>query len=373
MRSFVFGDSPAPRAHSGAVAVPLRRVAWALGLLGSVLACGSDDEGAETTALADSGNLAPLTSNTLDIPTTVAVRDGVAWVAESQFDHYAPFGGTGDATPFRLIGVPLAGGATAAQTIPLPENFFPEGVAASAGGRLYVGSVADGSIYTVAPNALVAEVFVAKGVLSKPSVLGMTVSNVGDILWVCNTVTSPAAGQLPSADIVGIGAQDRTIKAVHPLPSSSAGAFCNDLVMAPNGNLWASESFGGRLFRINAAELLGNGPATEWMQSSALTGPNGPAVNSFGVNGLTLVSGKLFFVNSSGGSLLSIDPTLAQPSTSDVSVVALTENNVTGPVVLGNPDGITRLSDTELLLVESGFCNPACGGKRLTRVAFDTN
>src|SRR6188474_2932488 len=94
MQSLVFGVSRAARLAESALAVGaptvrLRRAACALALLGSVFGCGSDDD-AGTVALADSGSLTALT-NAMKIPTTVAVRDGVAWVAESQFDQYPPF------------------------------------------------------------------------------------------------------------------------------------------------------------------------------------------------------------------------------------------------------------------------------------------
>jgi hypothetical protein len=367
MLSVVFGDSLAARFPAQPHGARLQRAVWALSLLGSVYGCGGGG-GADTVALADSGSLSVLANNNLDIPTTVAVRDNVAWVAESQLDHYTPFGGMGDPGAFRIIGVPLAGGM--AQQIPLPTGFFPEGITVSAGGRLYVGSVADGSIQTVAPGALAAEEFVAKGTLPKPSVLGMAVNGDGGILWVCNTVTSPPAGELPSAAVVGIGAADRQIKATHELPPSSVGSFCNDIAIAENGNLWATESFGGRLFRIPVGELLNNTPATAWLQATELSGPMGPAVGAFGVNGLALISGKLFVVNSSQGTLLSIDPTLAAPSSSDLHRVALSESGVDGGVVLANPDGITRVSDTDLLVVENGL--GLSNGKRLTRVRIDT-
>jgi hypothetical protein len=368
MRSVVFGDSLAGRFLAQHPGAGLKRAAWALGLLGSVCSCG--DDGTNTVALADSGSLRVLANNNLDIPTTVAVRasDNVAWLAESQLDHYAPFGGMGDPGAFRIIGVPLAGGA--AQQIPLPANFFPEGITVSAGGRLYIGSVADGSIYTVAPGALTAEEFLPKMTLPKPSVLGMAVSGDGGILWVCNTVTSPPAGELPSAAIVGIGAADRQIKATHEMPPSSVGSFCNDIAIAANGNLWATESLGGRLFRIPVAELLNNTPAQAWLQATELSGPMGPAVGAFGVNGLALVSGKLFVVNSSQGRLLSIDPTLDAPASSDLHPVAVTESGVSGGVVFANPDGITRVDDTDLLVVENGLGLP--NGKRLTMVTLDT-
>jgi hypothetical protein len=376
MRSLGFEDS---HARVCTPAAEIRKgLACALGILASAVACGGDD-GAGTVSLADSGSLAALTNNNLDIPTTVAVRDNIAWVAESQFDHYVPFGGSGDPAGFRLVGVPLTAGA-AVQQIALPERFFPEGITKSQAGRMYVGSIADGSIYTVAPNATTALQFVAANTLAKPSVLGMAVSSDGQTLWACNTVTSPPMGQLPSAAIVGIGAGDGQVKWTHELPTSAAGAFCNDIVIADNGNLWATESFGGRIFRILASDLPSNAAATTWLQASELAGPEGPAVGAFGANGLALLSGKLFLVNSSRGTLLSIDPTLDAPASADLHVVALQESGVAAPVVLANPDGITRLDDkddTNLLIVENGFFvenNVVVnhGGKRLTQVTLNT-
>ena len=373
MRSLGFENS-----HAGVRTARPASIGWrlagALGLLAGAIACGGDD-GTETVSLADSGSLAALTNSNLDIPTAGAVRDNVAWIAESQFDHYAPFGGTGEPGGFRIVGVPLASGG-AVQQIPLPERYFPEGIAVSPGNRLYIGSVADGSIYTVGPNATTAQVFVAPNTLAKPSVLGMAVSGDGQTLWVCNTVTAPPAGTLPSAAIVGIGAADGKVKATHELPPSAAGAFCNDIAIAPNGNLWATESFGGRLFRILAADLNGDTPATAWLQASELSGPNGPEINRFGANGLALMSGKLFVVNSSRGTLLSIDPTLEAPISADLHVVALEEAGV-ADTVLANPDGIRRLSDTDLLIVENGFFieNGMVvnhGGRRLTQVTLET-
>ena len=93
MLSLVLGDSQAGRCTARPPGAHWKRAAWGLSLLGSVFGCG--DDGTKTVALADSGSLSILANNNLDIPTTVAVRDNVAWVAESQFDHYAPFGGDG--------------------------------------------------------------------------------------------------------------------------------------------------------------------------------------------------------------------------------------------------------------------------------------
>jgi sugar lactone lactonase YvrE len=364
MLSFVFEDS-----HS----VPaVRRVTWALGLLGSILAlaCGGDEDDGDVV-LADSGTFTAVTGP-LAIPTSVAVRDNIAWLAESQFDHYAPFippdlPRPDPPGPFRLVGVPLpASGETAVRTIALPTDFFPESVTVSSVGRMYVGSVSNGAIYTVAPGAQEATEFVPPNSLEKPATLGMTVSGDNGLLWVCNN----DVGSTPvTSSIVSIGAGDRQVKATHALPPSAVGAFCNDMVISPNGTLWATESFGGRIFRIPPGEQPSNTPANVWLQATELAGPDGPAANAFGVNGIALVANKLFLVNSSRRQLLTIDPGLEQPTSADLRVVALNEAGTPGKLLV-NPDGITRVSDTELLVVENGFLEE--GGKRLVRISLDT-
>jgi hypothetical protein len=366
MRSLVFGSSLAKaQSHRPSVsALPLCTLGCGLALIMAAVGCGSDAKngGSGTVALADSGSLIGLTApGAIDIPATVAVRDGVAWVTETQFDHYLPFMGDGMPAKFRLVGLPLAGGQ--AQEIPLPDEFFPEGITVTGADRMFVGSVATGAIYTVPPNQEVAEEFVPAKTLPQSGVLGLTPSADGGLLWACNTDTANA-----HADIVGIGVADGEIKAKHHMPDSAVGSFCNDLALSANGTLWATESFGGRLFRIPSGQLLSNSDATEWLQSPLLTGPDGPTVGVFGVNGLSLVSGKLLLVNSSLGTLLSIDPTLASPTSDDLHTIALTAGG--GNVVLANPDGITRVNDTEVLIVENGLGLP--NGKRVVRVDLNT-
>jgi hypothetical protein len=359
MRSLVFGSSLVRgQGHRSCT------MACGLALITAAVGCGSDAKtgGSGTVALADSGSLVGLTApGAIDIPATVAVREGIAWVTETQFDHYTPFGGDGMPAAFRIVGLPLAGGE--AQTIPLPDQYFPEGITVTAADRMFVGSVATGAIYTVAPNQEVAEPFVLAKTLPQSGVLGMTPSSDGGLLWVCNTDTANA-----HADIVGIGVGDGLTKATHHMPDSAVGSFCNDLAIGADGSLWATESFGGRLFRIPSGQLVSNSDAIEWLQADELAGPDGPTVGVFGVNGLALVSGKLLLVNSSLGTLLSIDPTLASPSASDLHTIALTEAG--GNVVLANPDGMTRLNDTQVLIVENGL--GLDNGKRVVRVNLDT-
>lgn len=343
----------------------LQQSAHALLLLGSVVgsvACSSDDDGdGGTVALADSGVVAQLTEGEIGIPTTVAVADGVAWMVESQFDRYEPFVGAnmGAPAPFRLIGLQLNGNTYS--EIPLPDQFFPEGIAATRGGRLFVGSVRTGAIYMVAPGASEAELFYSD---LRPSTIGMTVSTDNQTLWVCNTdlsVTPPTAG------VIGLGISDRAIVGTHQLPTSEAGAFCNDLVMSPDGALWITESFGGRILRIAPENLAVDDSIDVWLQDANLTGPT---AGSFGANGITLLGGSLYTAVTDRRVLFSIDPTLENPTGDDLRPVALT--GLDGErVTLVRPDGITAIpgSNTDMLIVENGLGEP--DGKQLLRAKLD--
>lgn len=334
-----------------------RRLGIASVLGASAIACGDGDEPG-TVALADSASLTALTNNTLQIPTTVAVRDGVAWVVESQFDRYAPFGGTGTPGPFRITGIPLEGGEV--QEIALPADTFPEGIAVSRGGNMFVGSVARGDIYTVPAGETEAKLFLPAGVLQN-SAIGLTVSTDSRTLWVCDTNATPPMGELPTGTVVGIGLADGEVKARHELEASASGAFCNDLVMSPDGALWVTESFGGRLFRIDADDLLDDNSADIWLEDPELAGVAG---SPFGVNGIALLGGRIFVVNSTFGTLISIDASLDAPDANDITVIALTERDEGVP--LANPDGVTALNERELLIVENGLGLEG-EGKRLVR------
>lgn len=372
MDSLWFEQSSRARAATRALnacARTLGTLAGAALALGAV-ACGEDDDGdAATVALADSGSLTDLQDGKLGIPTTVQVRDGIAWVVESQFDRYAPFGGVGEPGDFRLVGLPLAGGDPL--EIDLPPRFFPEGIAVTPGGQLFVGSVDNGSIYMVEPGSEQADGFV-NGELLTYSAIGMASSRDGRTLWVCDTNTAPDPNADPPippfAAVVGIDIATSSPIASHILPVGDAGVFCNDIVVAPSGALWISESFGGRIFRVAPEDVFNSGSAEEWLDADQLKG------TPFGINGITLAGGRMFVVNSTTGKLLGIDPTLSSPSDSDLEEIELTEvTSDTGDVVaedltLVGPDGVTGLSAGELLIVENGLGAEADLGRRVVYV-----
>lgn len=347
----------------------LRRVsslaAGALAVCGALGCSGDDEGGAATIALADSGSISSLVdpSTPLAIPTTVAVRNGVAWVAESQFDQFEAFGGAGMPGGFRIVGLPLAGGQ--ARYIELPDGFYPEGITVSPGGYLFVGSVPTGVIFAVPPNADTAQLFVGDNVLTS-SAIGMTVDPTGETLWVCD---SDLPGQGTTARVHGIAVADGQVRVTHEIPAQpgAMGAFCNDVLVSPDGALWITESFGGQLLRIPQDQLFTAGVAPVWLQSATL---QGNAATPFGVNGLALLGDRLYVAITATGLLYNIDTTLDAPTSEDLRRVVLSDPLAGSTnVALAAPDGMTRISDTELLIVENGL--GVEGGRRVVRVSFD--
>jgi hypothetical protein len=171
----------------------------------------------------------------------------------------------------------------------------------------------------------------------------------------------------PTAVVVGLDVTNRERVGTHELPVSDAGSFCNDLVMSPDGTLWITESYGGRIFRIPSDSLTTDNSAEVWLQDENLTGPT---AGSFGTNGITVLGGRLYTVVTDRAALFSIDPTLENPTGDDLRLVSLTDLDGER-VTLVRPDGITAIpgSDTDMLIVENGLGTE--GGKQLLRAKLD--
>ncbi|HVZ33859.1 MAG TPA: hypothetical protein VG963_15640 [Polyangiaceae bacterium] len=313
--------------------------------------------------LTDSGTVQVLADGGFKFPTTVAIRGTDAWVPQGQLDHYVGGNPAPPDLPFTVASVPLAGGGVGAAAIDLPgtDLLYPEGIASAADGTLYVGSMKTGKVFKVPAGSMTATQFVADGVL-KRGVLGLRVDADRGLLWACD---SDPGEMMPGGDIVALKLSDGTEASRHAM---SATSLCNDMIVDPGGNVWATDSFGGAIYRVAAADVNGASAAQVWLTDPKITPPMG----GFGANGIALVSGKLFISVTASGTtgasmLVSADPASENPASS-LKIVALTEAGA--PAQLSGPDGILRYGDTELLVVENGFIAP--NKQRLIKVTFDT-
>jgi hypothetical protein len=143
-------------------------------------------------------------------------------------------------------------------------------------------------------------------------------------------------------------------------------SVCNDVIVSPSGVIFATDSAGGRVFRVPAANVMTPNSAEVWLSVPEIAPP---APGGFGANGLDLVGDSLIIAN---GNLVAVNPASNNPA-STVRVINLTLNGA--PATLCGPDGLQTVpgSNTDLVVVENGGCaNPPGGdGDRVVRVTLD--
>lgn len=107
------------------------------------------------------------------------------------------------------------------------------------------------------------------------------------------------------------------------------------------GNLYASESFGSRIMRVDAADLLSDSDAEEWSTDTMYAVDPG----MFGLNGIAHDEGVIYTVNYAVGEMyataINLNGSAANPVLVDLGKTAL----------LG-PDGMRREATDTFLVIE---------------------
>jgi hypothetical protein len=155
----------------------------------------------------------------------------------------------------------------------------------------------------------------------------------------------------------------------HVLAAPDADSlFCNDLAIDDyNGDVWATESIAGIIYRIDAADVMTPDSAKIWMRGGLAAPPAG----AFGPSGLVLAGSTLVVANAGNGALFAVDTTSDDP-VADARAITLSEGDRTG-VSLCGPDGLLgvfgRTDGTDLIVVENGGCTAAT--TRVVRIELD--
>lgn len=310
---------------------------------------------AQAVVAGTTGSIQVLADVGIVTPTTVAVRDGVAFVAEGQLARLGQLGGV-----FKVVTVALDGSGLLNDVIRLPGvDFFPEGITLDpVTNDLFIGSIFNGRVVRVPSGSLRGELFAARA----PAVLtrgafGSKVDNARGLLWVCdsNLGADPA---LPGGTLTGLSLVDASVVVTHDL---GAAAICNDIAIDVDGSLFVTETGVGQVFRLAAQNAL-----TPNSLELLLATPGIAANGGFGANGLTLTGGALFVANTTAGTIVRFDPAAADVAATE-TLVTIAEGNAN--VVLSGPDGLLALSDTEVLVVENGLFG--AGLNRLVLLTLD--
>ncbi|MEM9454991.1 MAG: hypothetical protein AAGF11_12480 [Myxococcota bacterium] len=232
-------------------------------------------------------------------------------------------------------------------SIELPDDdFFPEGTAYDAEGVLYVASLANGSLVRATPcESEVEELVASGGPLRNP--VGMIVDDANGWLIVCDSDFSFMTP--PSIDVLELDSGN--LVATHEF---DAVGFCNDLALDGDGNVYATDSAGARVLRVQAADLDSDSPAETWVTDPDFEVGEG----EFGLNGIAYDdNGSLYVVNFQQGEMHRIT---IEASGDAGAITPITIDG--GPLM--NPDGMKWMGDGTLLVIEGGLT-------ALSRVTLD--
>jgi streptogramin lyase len=248
-----------------------------------------------------------------------------------------------------------------------------ENLTSSQDGSVYFGSAAKGTIYRAAPGASQAEPWIQASATGLTNVLGVLADDKGNTLWVCQNSTGGRGGA-PTVGETALRSFDLTTgaaKGMYPFPSN--GGVCNDMAMAGDGTVYATESFAHRIHRLRPGATT----LDVWITDQRFAGIDGIAILADGgvyVN--TFLGGELFRIpvntDGSAGTIIKIETSMPLSRPDGLRTVGprtliqaegqgrFTELTIDGNradvrVVkdgLTGATGVTRVGDTALVLVE---------------------
>tara|TARA_B100001123_G_C15170657_1_gene971263 strand:+ start:130 stop:1116 length:987 start_codon:yes stop_codon:yes gene_type:complete len=216
----------------------------------------------------------------------------------------------------------------------LDDNFFPEGIAVSNNGDIFVGSLKENKIVRFKNKKEISEIFIPSNTNNLMSVIGIIVDDRNKILWACSS--NPGVTNYPTENpIVALKAFD--LLTGNPLQSYKFpnGGFCNDITIDNNGNVYATDSFNPRILRLNKSESR----LENWFEDKAFEG------EGFNLNGITFIDNKIYTVKMNSGELFEIGVGKNGKPT-NLKKIDL-------PRLLNAPDGIEAIDKNNLLVVEN--------------------
>lgn len=232
----------------------------------------------------------------------------------------------------------VAGAAPFPASLPLPDDFSPEGIAIGTGNTFYAGSLKDGDIYRGDLRTGEGAVFIdaPPGRIS----VGMNDEQNFHRLWVAGGPT-------------GHGYVYNTLSGA-PVADLVLGAgFINDVVVTRDG-AYFTDSANPVLYKVPIAPDGQIGTP----QTIALSGPAATISGQFNLNGITATpNGEVLIVAHSGlGAMFTVDPATGSSRTIEITGGAITP---------GTPDGI--LLDGKTLWVVENFA------ERLVKVQLNSD
>ena len=207
------------------------------------------------------------------------------------------------------------------------ERLFPESITSDAAGNLYIGSN-PGMIFRAAPGSSTASPWIVPDAANGlATVFGVLADDARGLLWVCS---NPRQGQAGAPQIKTFRLADGALVATYPFNAEGA-AMCNDMTVAANGDVYATETLGGRILKLPN----GGSAFTVWATDPEFASADGIALAE---------DGTLYMNAIQRNNLVRVNKDAA--------------GNFTGATVLtpsqpmGGPDGLRLLSGNRFLQSE---------------------
>jgi sugar lactone lactonase YvrE len=184
--------------------------------------------------------------------------------------------------------VPLAHSRTLLTFAAADSEFYPEGLAHDARtGRWFVASVHERKIAVAAPDKPARD-FVPAGAGGMRATLALAVDSRRGRLWATSAGLPQMAGYAAEdsgqASIHAFDLASGKVLARHDLPRRPEGHVPGDACVAPNGDLYVSDSSHPAIWRVRAGAKDGT-PPEEWLSDPAFRSLQGQA---FSADGKTL-------------------------------------------------------------------------------------
>jgi hypothetical protein len=165
-------------------------------------------------------------------------------------------------------------------------DVYPESIAATPDGTVFLGSLKKPIIYRAAPNADAKPWIHLSG--KQPITLGVLADPASKTLWAC--VHEPIGAPSPTAPnpppqrsfLRGFDLDTGAVKANYPLAGATNG--CNDISIAPDRTVYVTDSGNARLLRLKS----GSKALEIWLEDKQ---------NLDGIDGLNFLDGKLYVNN----------------------------------------------------------------------------
>ena len=223
-----------------------------------------------------------------------------------------------------LLGPLLVVQAQQSQNVVLNgAQVFPESITSTSDGTLFIGSTGNGAVYRSLPKATSAEVWIAPGTSGLQRALGVLADEKSKTLWVCSSASPPNATSIKTFDL--------TTGAFKTSYGFAGGGGCNDMAVAPDGTVYATDFAQGRVMRLRR----GGAEFEQWVADPQLASADGVAL---------LADGAVYVNTFRSGFLFRI------PVGKDGSAGSIAKLRTARALV--RPDGMRPIGDKTMLMVE---------------------